>query len=504
MAKFEFQLPNNGPIVEIEADSLQAAQDALVQIPGVSGMRSTSPMERLQGGFTQSWGDTAYGIKQLSGGELTKEQQNLVDAPTPQDVPGMVGYALGDMSQLIAPGGPAMKLGQKMIGRWGPAAADVVLNALHGGVKGVSEGESRKVRAAENAVGTMLGRGFVRTLSGVNPTPDAAYMLNQGVRLTPGQAAGKGSVPGMLEQSAEVLPVASAVIKGMRRRAIGDWNQDMLGRVSPDGTPPTQSGRQGIGEISQRYNEAYRELLPDGLSFNADAQFTDEVVDTINRYSSVLDDAQFKRLKGNAEKLWEMAADGRLTGQNIKAEKKKIAKLANQAMNVDYNAGKAFEELTNALKGLTYRGLGPDDARALQALDMQYSGFLPVQEAMGKQGALTEGLFTPTQLISTSAGRGQQARRAAARGRRPMVEDAIAAEGVLGNNIPPMGPGTGEKIGVLAGLMEPGILAAGLAVGGAYPPLRRWMTNAIGRGNIPESLGRYQISSQAGQTRTDR
>ena len=499
MPVFEFQASNGGPTVEIEADSLAKAQDIFVKIPGVQGMRSSSPWERLSSGFQQSWGDTAYGAKQLAGGDLDQEQQALVDQPIPEDTAGLVGYMGGELSQLAAPGGVAAKVGTKM-GRYGPMLMDLLLNAGHGYTKATSEGESRMGNVAENVAGTLAGRGAARMISGVQPAPGAMDMVKRGVRLSPGQVGGKWSVPGMLEQTAEVLPFGGTVSKNMRRTGIKDWNQDRLASVSPDGLPPKKTGRDGIGEISSKFNDAYKRLLPNDLVMQADDQFTNSLTDILERYTPLLDPNLSRRLSGNLEKLWDMASSGNLTGQNFKSQLKSLRKQATQTANIDHNVMAAFNEAVNALQDLSYRNLGGDAVEQLKHVDSQYSRFAPVQEAMTRQGALTEGLFTPTQLISTAAGRGT-GRRAAARGQNRMVEEAITAEGILGNTIPAVGPGTGEKVGLLASMLEPNLFAAGATFGLGYPLIAPAMRNP---NQIADWLGRTQISSQGGQAFTDR
>ena len=497
MPVYEFDI-GDGSTVEIDASNPEEAGKMLVNIPGVAGMRSSSPVERFTGGFQQSWGDTAYGAKQLAGFDLTPEQQNLIDSPMPSGLPGISGYLAGEVSQMAAPSLKLLKWANKL-GKWGPAAADALLNAGQGYVKGVSDDESRVQNALGNTIGTALGRGGARLIGGVKPTEEALTMLDKGIRLTPGQAAGKGSVPGMIEESLGGFPVAGAVIRKMKRNSIKDWNLDRLAKVSPDGLPPSKSGREGIGEIAKKYSQKYDELLPDSLRFQADDQFTDIITSTINKYEKLLSPSDFKRLKGNLEDVWEKAVTGDLTGANLKSYQKRLNKMASSASMQDYNAGKAFEEASDALKDLTYRTLGPEESKALADLDWNYAGFLPVQEAMGMKGALTEGLFTPSQLIGTAKGRGTANARAASRGNNPFVEEAINAEQVLGNAIPPVGPGTAEKLGFVASMLEPNLLTAGLTIGAGYPMVRPYMTNAIGRAGIPEWLGKMQVSSQAGQ-----
>lgn len=157
------------------------------------------------------------------------------------------------------------------VGRAAPLAADVLANT---GYAAATAPEDRGSAAAFGGAGAAVGRGVGRLATGiVRPTPEAAALIEQGVRLTPGQAAGTGSFLNRAEQLLASNPVASHPIVAARARALEDANQRAAEAVAKRVGFSMQIGRHPADTIAQlrdQISRVYDEVLPRLSMQNAD------------------------------------------------------------------------------------------------------------------------------------------------------------------------------------------------------------------------------------------
>lgn len=119
------------------------------------------------------------------------------------------------------------------------------------------EGSGALWGAGGGALGQVVGRGIVK------PTADARVLMDRGVTLTPGQAAGTDSFLKKTEEFFGTLPVASHFIKGAQNRAVEDANvaaaqavRDMVGKGVKLGKPPREAIEQTREAISNAYTQS--------------------------------------------------------------------------------------------------------------------------------------------------------------------------------------------------------------------------------------------------------
>lgn len=269
-----------------------------------------------------------------------------------------------------------------------------------------SEASGAGVGAAFGAGGQVLAR----TLSGlVKPTRQAQVLLDQGVGLTPGQAAGTGSWIKRFEDAVTSLPAASHVIKNAQARAIEESNvaaaQVVTNMVAKDvrlGKPP----REAIEKARETIGEAYDFGLS-GMSAPG-KQVVDSlspVVESLPEMFPMAPMRDLRQVKNFVEvrvrQMIENSEGGVLTGAMLKLLDSELGQQARNfqksSLASDRTVAPAWLEIQSGVRQAME--LGQPDANKLKTLQQANAAY---RQLLALEGALLPGAetFTPRRLAA--------------------------------------------------------------------------------------------------------
>lgn len=461
--------------------------------------------------------ETAYGVQELLGGELTPEQRHQLEVL--RNNPGFAGGAgrvAGELATFAAPGGVVSK-GASLLPRARAAArvaGDIATTAGMEALKSPTDERSRAQAALEGAAGAGLGHAvaapvapFLRGVRNVTPSARAFMAEHPDVVPTLGQMK-NGWARGM-EERATALPFIGEQIKRRQREALEQWNRDVTERALPPLTGEgvaalprgSRTGQESIAAVQDAFGDAYDDVFK-GKQFDlsGDGNASSMIRHLAEDPALPSDAAErvTKRLGQIADNLEAGAVSGTYASR-VDDQLREFARSARQN-GFDDEAG-FYEEARKAFRA----GLPKQVDARLAELDTAYRQWVPVERAAAYKGA-TEGIFTPSQLLGASRASSDTVRkRGFAAGRAPQQREAQLANRVLGSRLPEPGPGTAEKIlGPAALVVAPKIAipaAAGLLpysragqkmLAGKYPwqpPLKTITEMLAERGVTPGTVG---------------
>lgn len=232
-----------------------------------------SGVEEFVGGAKHAWDKAAMGLKGIFADlspedrQLLEQGKSFVKETGPAST---VGEITGDIAPVVAlPLGAAAtvpRLARALSARgFLPGAARTAdVAATQAGVAAALAPENRSEAAAWGAGGGAVGQGIGKVASGiVRPTAAAKELIDRGVTLTPGQAAGVGSLTHRFEQAASSLPIASHFVSNAQRRGVEEANraaaESVAGIVQKNvklGLPPREAIEQTRDLVGKTYDEA--------------------------------------------------------------------------------------------------------------------------------------------------------------------------------------------------------------------------------------------------------
>ena len=224
-------------------------------------------------GIMATPGRVLKSLAQMAGMKKSPEFLDMA-SDTPKTGAGTAGAIVGDIGAAAAlPFGAVSKvpaLARAMQARgFLPALARAADAATTQGAIGAALSPDNQAEgAAWGAGGGVVGQGLGRVLGGiVRPTNEAQVLLDKGVALTPGQAAGKGSILNNLEQKATSIPLAGHLIESARNRGLNEANlaavrsvADLVDKQVKLGHPPSEAIAQTRDAISKYYDAALADL----------------------------------------------------------------------------------------------------------------------------------------------------------------------------------------------------------------------------------------------------
>ena len=187
---------------------------------------------------------------------------------------GEIGADIAMGAVPVAKGGQVLTRTLAAIGpkttRLAPALGDVAANAAYAAA---TAPEDRGTAALWGAGGAVAGRAVGSALTGVVRPSEAGQALREaGVRLTPGQAAGKGSLANWIEQQALSNPVAAYPVQAARGRALDDAGLQAVQAVRSHIGEELSKGMSisdALAETHDALSNVYQEVLP-RLSLHSD------------------------------------------------------------------------------------------------------------------------------------------------------------------------------------------------------------------------------------------
>jgi len=372
-----------------------------------------SPGQEFAAGIGRGMVHTGRSIGNLVGlvPDQALQNEKEIDAPLLRTRGGETGNILGEAA-ITTPitMGASGAVGQ--LGKLGATiAGNPILNAgLQGGVQGMvtSDPGERVPNAALGAVtgaGLAAGGSLVGKLArGLNRTPEAQYLLDKGISLTPGQMNPQG-MANQFEQTAESVPGVKQIIHGAREGAEQDFQRSVIQQGAAPGTVIKPS--ENIHEMLQQAYDSYAPLYDQAKGIPVKAAVMNGPQGTKLSYlfdqaatapgtTAQARDAAKSALQNELTQLPPSPTSTDLLNlrSDIRALARK-AKLANDTIAQDKAVifDQADQHVTRALNSQ----LPPDALKALQTADSQYGRYKIVENAVARSKDNVAGL-TPSKL----------------------------------------------------------------------------------------------------------
>lgn len=212
------------------------------------------PMENFINAVGEGVGDIGVGLAQRTGGASQEyvDRRKELQAPLLRTKAGALGHAVGT-GVAVAPA--AFIPGAN--GVIGSAAIGAGMGALQPTATGESVSDNMMNGALPGAGGAALMKTLARVARPINPTASAQRLVDQGVHMTPGQAA--GGAYRNIEDKLTSLPFIGDAIDHGRRRAMQQFNSAAFNRGNVGMVP---AGNEGAGMALDAISQRYNDLLP--------------------------------------------------------------------------------------------------------------------------------------------------------------------------------------------------------------------------------------------------
>lgn len=392
------------------------------------------------------------------------------------------------IARLLPVGQGASLLGRAATGAAGGAASSA-LNP-------VTDGDFGKEKTKQIAVGTMFGAGAPVVASGLSrvispnasTNPQLQLLRREGVRPTVGQTL--GGAANTMEEKLQSVPIMGDMIAHQRMRAREQFNNAAINRASNKiGEVVDGSGQQAVKRAGDLISDSYNAAKANLGGFRVDQQAKSELASIKSLAISGLEG----REKATFSKYFKDYIEGNqgFTAQKFKELDSKlttdIGKFSGSSDAYQQKLGDALKEVQSILLENAKRA-NPVAAKAVNQADAAWANLVRVEGA-AKAAKLTNGVFTPGQLLTAIQGADKSVRdRATSRGISLMQDLANAGQNVLGNKVPDSGT---------AGRLGWGLTGAA----GYADPL--WTGGLLGSGTVAytspvQNLLRAAVSSRPG------
>lgn len=465
--------------------------DASAAPAATEGAPTGSFLENLAAGAGKAVVDTGRGLKQLGAQGLNMVSPRLVsdetvagiqadideakalDKPLMDSGGGFTGNIAGNIATMALPGGVLGKV--PAVGKVAQAlmmpktlAGGVGAGATMGAVQPVASDEDRLMNTGIGAAGGAVGQAVpkvVAAILGGNQRPQVQKLLDEGVKLTPGQILGGAAQ--RLEEGATSIPLVGDAIRSAMNKARETFNTAALNRaLAPIGEKAAKVGRDGIEEVETKLGDFYDKLLSK-ITVKLDPDFAVDVR-TIKAAAANLpaeQAAQFDKILNN--EVLKKLSRGRISGDEMKVIESELGRLERgyrgDAAFANRELGHRIQDAKTALRAMVERG-NPAQAAELRKANEGYANFVRVQRASSGVGA-ADGVFTPSQLSSAVKANDSSLRKGAfARGDALMEDLSDAGVDVMRKNVPDSGTPLRTMVGAGAlgagAYLEPLTLAA--------------------------------------------
>lgn len=295
------------------------------------------------------------------------------------------------------------------------------------------------------ALGGALGKGGDMVAGIVAPqvSPMVRKLLDEGVRLTPGQIAGQGGLVGRgVKQAEDILgsvPIVGASVRAAQERGVQDLNTAAINRALkpirerlPRDLP---SGNDAVAYAGDKLRDAYADVLP-RLSGTLDNTFQTRIsaidarVDLPAEYASKLD-----AVRGDLRNAFQRAGpNGAYSGRTLRDASERLEDVASAYRKSDdpylRRVGDVAEQYRQQLHSLARRQ-NPDAAQRLRDIDRGYASLVRVEKAAA---GTADGSFTPAQYQSATRMTDRSARRRASARGQALDQDLASAANVVMTN----------------------------------------------------------------------
>jgi len=354
-------------------------------------------------GIAVSGLETYYGAKDLFGKLDDDDRATLKDwkEDAAESGWGTAGQVVGEIGQMLIPGGAAakgLKLASKAqkLGRMGRFGADAAGGAAVSALQLPEEGESRLTNAmkaiAGAGAGSLAGAGLQKAVGGITKSRAAQKLIDEGVELTPGQAA-KGGIPKLLEYQLERIPGLSKAVKSLKGQSEESFNRVALSKAALPGVSITKSGKEGFDQLRDSYNKAYDDAWGSAVRpSNKDMVGMSNFIFEAGKSS-----ASKSPYKNIAASLKEMSSD--FNPSTVK----RLDRMIRDERNTNWAGGLSDETLDSNLKtiqSMLADAIGGTAKSRLKTINSSYNKLISIRKASQYIGARKKGgQFTPDELL---------------------------------------------------------------------------------------------------------
>lgn len=431
--------------------------------PNAFGALSASPVGSY---FSGGWNGMTAGFSDelagagaaLAGGDYTQARDAynarkglLAEANPTADILGNVS---GGVIAMAAPGAALSRLGVGGAAQTSTFAPRLLAeDALYGVAYGAGENNEDRLWGGvtgglEGMAGGVAGRGAVRSAGMAfrgarGATADAArYLREQGVPLTPGQAAG-----GRLKTREDRLAGFQGIgdrIGEMRRQGIEGFNSAAFRQnLEPIGqVPPGVLGEEAVQATRDAVSRGYDAALG-GRTFNVrDPQFMTELAGTLGEARSlpaIGDQAEYS-IRRSIEPF--IGPNDVMTGRGMQQASQELTRrgvrFGNSQDAVGPDAANTLSDALSAIEGLVERQ-SPGTIDAFRAANGAYRGGKVLEDAVGAARNQGLGVFTPSQLTNAAYSNARRFGGRQSTTDRPFFELSRAAQEVLPSTVPDSG-----------------------------------------------------------------
>ena len=275
-----------------------------------------------------------------------------------------------------------------------------------GGVQPTAPGESNLTNATEGALfqtmgvggGNLLARG---ALPLPNTTPEAKFLLNQGIVPTPGQAAQRNLVGRLVsgaEEKAQSIPIIGDIITSARNRALDETRAAAM---------KTAGYRGGVGtptdfiNAGKNLSQSFEKIAP-GTNIPLGRDWTIKTfIDAVKAPGISLNPDGNRTVLEQLDNIYNRTKNGKLSGAEYAKTREDLGKqgrsFLSSPMPYDRATGKALLSVQNTLDD-AFEKARPDLADEIQLTRQRYGNLKILEDAA--QNATKEGSvkFTPGQL----------------------------------------------------------------------------------------------------------
>ena len=373
------------------------------------------------------------------------------------------------------------------------------------------------------ATGGAISGGGEALASAIRPdvSEAAQKLLDEGVRLTPGQIIGGKAQT--LEDALTSVPMLGDAIKSAKLRGVEDMNKAVASRaLEPIGEKipeDIEAGHDLVSYVQGKLGDAYDRIIPK-LKGQTDEQFNSEIANLRDMAQNMPEQQakQFEKIL-DTQVMRKIGNNGSISGESLKEIESQLGNYAkgySGDANFDQrNLGNAISEVQNSIRGMMERS-NPELAPELQKINEGYANFSRLRAAAASTGAgKHEGVFTPAQLNAAvraadkSVGKGKYAK-----GDALMQDLSGAAQSVLPSTVPDSGSiGRALAAGAVLGHFSP--YAAGGAAGASAlytrpgialsealltkrPEVAEPIANAVRKVTSPTDLAKFLLRTSSG------
>jgi hypothetical protein len=334
------------------------------------------------------------------------------------------------------------------------------------------------------------------------------YLIDKGVKLTPGQIM--GGVGRAVESKATSIPLVGDAIAGAERRAVesfnrAGWNEALapLGQDLPANVPV---GRAAVNYVADQISAVYNRVLPN-ITVTPDRALATDLIDTATRAKAMLPEPQLKQFENILRnQVGTKLAGGSTDGKIVNGMDSMLGQAARGYRgDPSYDnrvLGGFIEEVQGAVRDMVSRQAPAREAAEIADARKAYAVFVRVSKAASAQGA-KEGVFSPAQLANAVRSEANSPRKLAyGKGDALLQKLSDAALAVLPQNVPDSGTAGRAMLGALAGggagyaMANPAVPLAMLAGAAPYTKVgnyiaRKLMTGApVTRNALADAVGK--------------